>query len=281
MLHGVDISNNNGPVNMGSLGKDFGFAKATEGTKFRDGLFPEFWTAMKDLGMLRGAYLFMDAGADPVTEAQYFVNYVKGQGLEEDDVLAVDAEMPGLTNAAVKSSVSTIRALTGKNVWIYTTYSMIASGLFAGLYDQPLWIANPDGPVGNPPHVSPFPVWTVQQYSWATIDSDVFNGSRATWKALANVAKPALPAPRGVAVKTKSSHSLTVVWDAVAGAASYDVWVTRKGATVSHGVRQGNTDHQLTISGLRAFRSYGIHVAAVNSQGKLGAVSTINKWTKI
>lgn len=281
MLHGVDVSNNNGQLKLADLGKDFAFAKATEGTGFRDGLFPFFWDAMKLAGMLRGAYLFMDAGSDPVTEAQYFVNYVKGCGLGETDALAIDVEAAGLTNAAVRSSVSTIRSLTGKNPWIYTTYSMIHSGLFAGLYDQPLWIANPDGIVGSPPSTYPFPVWTMQQYSWSPTDADVFNGTRATWATLANAPKPALPAPRDLAVKTKSSQSFTLTWRPVSLAVAYDVWVSRKGAVVTSGTRQGNVDCQLTLSGLKPFRSYGIHVAAVDSQGRQGAISTINKWTKI
>lgn len=68
MLRGIDISNHNGQVTIS--GKDFAIAKATEGTGFVDPLFPFFWAAAKQFGMLRGAYLFMDPGTDPKAQAE-------------------------------------------------------------------------------------------------------------------------------------------------------------------------------------------------------------------
>lgn len=192
MLHGVDISNNNGVISLKDLSKDFAIVKASESNNFLDPDFHIFWAMMKEGGMLRGAYHFLRT-TDPVSQAHVFVNKVTASGLEEDDILCADVEAPGLHSGLVKQFVNEVGRLTGKNVFIYTMYSYIQDGVVDGLYDHPLWIANPGGGVGNPPPVHPFKAWSIQQYDWQGIDKNVFNGDRATWKKLANMeTKPEL-----------------------------------------------------------------------------------------
>ena len=192
-LHGIDVSNNNGTVSWRSWKKDFGIAKATEGGNFRDGYFGTNWHGIAAWGMLRGAYHFMRPG-DPAAQASYFVEYVRAYGLEADDILCLDVEDPALTNSDVRTCVAEIEHLTGKRVFLYGNYAFLSQGYFRGLQDSnPIWIANPGGTVGNPPSVLPFPVWTLQQYSWNPLDQNIFNGDKNTWKKLANIKeKPAV-----------------------------------------------------------------------------------------
>jgi lysozyme len=234
VLHGIDVSNNNGKI--GVSGKDFVIAKATEGTGFRDSLFTFFWDAARTLGILRGAYLFMDSGTDPKAQAEFFVNTVKAAGLMPSDILVLDAEETGLTSAGITACVNEIGHLSGKNTYIYTNYSMINAGKFAGLYNHPLWIANPGGTVGNPPSVHPWPVWTMQQYSWNVVDANVFNGGKAEWEKLANVKPPAPPAVLAAPAHLVAVQSpvTTFKWGPVTGAKNYQIQVKDKAGDVVH-----------------------------------------------
>ena len=193
MLHGLDVSNNNGDVNWKAWKKDFGIAKATEGLGFRDGYLGVNFRAMKSLGMLRGAYHFLRPG-DGAAQASYFVEYVRAFSLETDDILCLDVEDPAVSNACVRAFVAETQRMTGKRVFLYGNYAFLGQGYFSGLYESnPFWIANPGGAVGSPLSVHPFPVWTLQQYSWDPLDQNIFNGNGATWKKLANIKeKPAV-----------------------------------------------------------------------------------------
>lgn len=186
MLHGVDISNNNGLVSIRDFKIDFAIAKVSEGQKFLDPDFSAFWLMMKEDKILRGAYHFLDT-SDPIAQAHVFVSKVKADGLEADDVLCADVEHANLTNGIVKKFVNEVARLTEKNVFIYCNYDFLHRGVVNGLYDHPFWIANPGGPVGNPPDVHPYRIWTMQQYDWKVVDKDVFNGTKEVWKGLANL----------------------------------------------------------------------------------------------
>jgi lysozyme len=66
-IHGIDVSHNNGKINWPSvagMGISFAFAKATEGSDatkpwYTDPTFLTNWQAMKDAGLVRGAYHFV------------------------------------------------------------------------------------------------------------------------------------------------------------------------------------------------------------------------------
>lgn len=191
MIHGIDLSDNNGTFNWNSVAIDFAIVKATQGITDHDSQFARNWAAMASKGLMRGAYHYMTAAVDPVLQAEYFVNFVKAHGLGAHDALVLDMET-NIPNVNIKSFVSKVQALTQKNVWIYSEYSIINEGKFAGLYNNPLWIANPGGRIGAPPPVHPFPVWTAQQYTWTPFDHNVFNGTRNTWSNIVNLKTPAV-----------------------------------------------------------------------------------------
>jgi cytoskeletal protein RodZ len=78
-------------------------------------------------------------------------------------------------------------------------------------------------------------------------------------------------APRAVKVKSKTSSSFTITWEGPivkAKVSSYVVEITHQGKHVASGTRDGSSDHQLTVGGLKGGTSYGVRVAAVNSAGQ-------------
>jgi GH25 family lysozyme M1 (1,4-beta-N-acetylmuramidase) len=195
MIHGVDVSHWNGAYPWNS-GEQFGIAKATEGTFYKDDQFMHNWQTMHAKGILRGAYHFGHPGTSAVAQADYFVAYVKSFGLLPNDVLALDLEVnDGLAPAKVAAwavqFVKQVEKLTGKNVWVYTDGAFVANGSCSGLATSPLWIANPSGTAGHVTvSIGAWPVWAVQQYAFGTggkPDLDVLNGDAQVWEQLANL----------------------------------------------------------------------------------------------
>lgn len=88
-----------------------------------------------------------------------------------------------------------------------------------------------------------------------------------------------LHAPGGVRVKSKTPTGFTVTWNGVPNAAGYEVEITHQGTEIAHGTREGNTDHQLSVGGLKAGTSYGIRVAAFGSSGQGPSSAVIYEYT--
>ena len=106
-----------------------------------------------------------------------------------DDVLVLDLEATDDRSPSeiAQWAQSFVKLVEPKNCWVYTTHSFIRDGACDGLYGHPLWIASLTG-YGTPGDVKPWPVWTMQQYSWSPVDQNVFNGDAVTWGKLANAA---------------------------------------------------------------------------------------------
>jgi lysozyme len=184
MINGADISNVNGHVGLGPLKQQhhlsFIFLKATEGTGFRDALFPGSWKAAGDLGLARGAYHFAHPDSDPRAEAQAFLSYVKAAGLHDADMLALDLEDGrGMTPASVaaygREWCSFVQAATGRRTLVYTFLSFAEAGNCAGLGSYPLWIADPSSAPGTPRIPAPWKSWAVHQFGQQGTDLDVAN----------------------------------------------------------------------------------------------------------
>ena len=190
MLWGRDVSNYQGNYDWNSVISDFGFCKATEGNNYQDPYFPHNWNTMWHLQILRGAYHFGHPGTDPVAQAMYFITYVRQHGLLAGNALALDLEVnDGRSSSAVAAWAvkfcNEVLALTGrKNIYIYVNHSYITEGYCRGLYGFPLWVASYTT-AGNPGSISPWSVWSIQQYTDTPIDMDVFNGDVTMWNKLA------------------------------------------------------------------------------------------------
>jgi peptidoglycan hydrolase-like protein with peptidoglycan-binding domain len=88
----------------------FGIVKATEGITFQDGTFAENWANLK--GKPRGAYHFFHPAVDAVSQARYFVAFVRQHGLTAQDMLAADVELTlgsGAAEVLADSSISVPR----------------------------------------------------------------------------------------------------------------------------------------------------------------------------
>lgn len=97
-VKGIDISNHQGHIDWAAVaaeGYNFAFIKATEGVNFTDRWFSRNWAEAKAHGLARGAYHFMRPfdNPDARTEADYFYNIVMQEGIEEGDMLVLDAEV--------------------------------------------------------------------------------------------------------------------------------------------------------------------------------------------
>ena len=78
-LQGIDVSNYQGFVDWAAVrasGKRYAFCKATEGRTFTDAKFLSNYAAMRQNGILRGAYHYGRPGSDPVMQADFFLNTV-------------------------------------------------------------------------------------------------------------------------------------------------------------------------------------------------------------
>lgn len=76
---GIDVSHWNGRVDWPAVGRSearFAFAKATDGNRFVDSEFARSWPAIRDAGLLRGAYHFGRPGSDPEVQAAHFASVV-------------------------------------------------------------------------------------------------------------------------------------------------------------------------------------------------------------
>lgn len=181
MLSGPDVSNWQGSYDWAAekrRGSDFGIAKATEGTGFRDQQFPRNWREMKRYGLVRGAYHFAQPSNSPIREAEHFVGYVKAHGLVDSDMLVLDLETadgrtPGQVAAFGRSWCERVLQITGHRPLVYTFLSFANAGNCAGLDRYPLWIADPSRPAGNPRVPSPWNDWTIHQHDQNPIDRNV------------------------------------------------------------------------------------------------------------
>ncbi|WFU50708.1 GH25 family lysozyme [Sinorhizobium terangae] len=87
VIFGIDVSHWTGNIKFHNLALqevDFVYVKATQGTKFKDGMFGKYWA---DLGKLdgdkkvyRGAYHFLTANDDVVEQANRFVEFLALHG---------------------------------------------------------------------------------------------------------------------------------------------------------------------------------------------------------
>ncbi len=196
-LEGIDVSHFQGTVDWAEVAKsgiDFAFAKASEGQHTRDKMFAHNWQAMKEAGLIRGAYEFFVVGEDPESEAQNFIGGVK---LESGDLPPViDVETMGhstLDNdafiASLKRYLSIVESAYGVKPIIYTGPAFWAEHGDDSFGAYPLWIARyaqePSVPQG-------WSSWTFWQYSQSgqvpgvsgDVDLDRFQGDREALAAL-------------------------------------------------------------------------------------------------
>ena len=104
---GIDVSNYAGEFDWaGTSGLSFGICRASQGlgaagTNSPDPYLTWNWPRIKDRGLARGAYHFLDPRLDGAAQASYFVESVSAVGLETTDMLWLDNETAGTSPEAV------------------------------------------------------------------------------------------------------------------------------------------------------------------------------------
>ena len=218
-IRGIDISSNNGTVNLRAVkadGFDVVFVKATEGDTYVNPLYAQHYNLARELGMERSALHFFRPAVNPVAQALHFLRTVKGIGLAPDDlVLSVDVE--------VSDGLSPVEILHNLSVFIDTlikngerTVTLYFSPSFWSALGDPsssywsqfyLWSARWGHSVGSYGRAWATKGWTFWQYSDAgdlpgagpsALDEDLFFGTAADLEKIRRVVPrqvPAKPAP--------------------------------------------------------------------------------------
>jgi GH25 family lysozyme M1 (1,4-beta-N-acetylmuramidase) len=205
---------------------DFGFAKATEATDWRDPTFPANWAELRRAGKPRGAYHFFHPELSAVAQATFFVSVVRENGLEPGDMLVVDSEIAPGPGGVLASSNST--GMGTPNIPFATTVGapeLVGLGTLRFLRavaqlvgpDHPLlvytnlnvaqylgcctrfdlWIANPA--LSAPESVAPWKQWRFWQWEFGGGegggDRDAYNGTKEEMMVWINSFKPE-PSPQ-------------------------------------------------------------------------------------
>jgi lysozyme len=251
-ITGVDVSVYQGNVNWTQIkgsGRQFGFARISDGLNSPDTKFAQNWPSMRAAGIVRGAYQYFRPSQDPALQAQMVLDKLAAAGgLKAGDLPPVlDLETAdGLAASVVvtkaKAWLAKVEAGTGVKPIVYTAAFMsnVVGTSFGG---YTLWVANygatcPTMPSG----------WTNWQF-WqnadngsvpgisGNVDTDLFNGTLPQLQAL-TLAGAAAPAPGGLAGEGALVGSVGNVGITVGGATPQD---GSQGATLGQGAPPPDT----------------------------------------
>jgi hypothetical protein len=173
---GVDVASYQGPPGdwktpAGDIG--FGAVKVTElganGSRYVNPDAAADWAYLRTAGKKRIAYLFCHPAASAAETASFFTGVLRGMGLHDDDMIAIDLEVnDGKHPAEVASWACDVVAFLehdlDRTAITYTFLSFAEAGNCAGLGWTPLWIADPSSPKGHPRIPGPWAHWTVHQH---------------------------------------------------------------------------------------------------------------------
>lgn len=173
-LKGIDVSHYDGKVDWHKIRKEgyhFAIAKGTQGVDYVDPTFVDNFKAMKEAGLLRGAYHFYMTNDDPHEQAEnVFSNIV----LDHHDIpIVIDIETyhshtPDDWRTAFRVFVDALEAHYGVKPIIYTSPNFWDQKMAQDYSDYPLWIAQYD--VEEPRVPAHWNDWHFWQYS-AKIDT--------------------------------------------------------------------------------------------------------------
>jgi GH25 family lysozyme M1 (1,4-beta-N-acetylmuramidase) len=192
-VQGVDVSTYQGTVDWASVhgsGRDFAFARVSDGTTTPDDTFATNWAAIKAAGMVRGAYQFFRASQDPTAQANLLLaavgTFAAGDLPPVADVEVLDGESGATLVANLATWVSVIKAKTGRTPMIYASPGFWDALPSTGQFSSELsWVANWD--VSCPDTSTPWTTWSFWQTAdngsvagiSGAVDLDVFNGTLA------------------------------------------------------------------------------------------------------
>ncbi len=193
---GIDVSHYQGDVDwfqVKAAGLVFAFTKATQGTSEVDPRFAANWAGIRDVGLVRGAYHFLDPDQDAAAQAEHFLATVALEAGDLPPVLDVEVT-EGLSVEALDEAVRTwlekVAAATGTQPILYSDLSFLESELAKAFGAYPLWIAKYASTPPKPP--AAWTTWAFWQYSDTgevsgvdgQVDRDRYQGTAAGFRQL-------------------------------------------------------------------------------------------------
>lgn len=178
VVHGIDVSYYQGDIDWTAVAADgYGFAitRISHSNTFMDPEFDTNWAAIKEVGLIRGAYQYFEPGDDVAAQAQIVIDAIGMLG-PGDLPAVIDVETnSGVGPAAVASAVGEwlelVEAGTGKKPIIYTGKYFWQDNVGSAAYaDYPLWhAAYPNAcqpPAPPPPECGSCPNLADQWSDW-------------------------------------------------------------------------------------------------------------------
>jgi lysozyme len=193
---GLDVSDydpNTNWTKVAASNRGFAFVKATEGSSYINPSFAADWANAKAAGVVRGAYHFFHADADPTAQANTFLKTIGKLGLNDMppvfDWEVTDNQSNATQIARAKTFLQLVEAATGRIPIVYTSASFFNPlGNPQGFERYPLFVA--EYKVACPKIPPPWSKWTFWQYADtgnggisgvtnSDIDQDFFVGTLA------------------------------------------------------------------------------------------------------
>ncbi len=144
---GIDVSHYSGAVDWHQVkdaGYHFAVVKATEGVDAEDPLFAEHWRAVRDAGLVRGAYHFYVTEDGPEEQARFFLDTVRHEPGDLAPVVDVEivghGTQPGLPER-LRRFLELVESEVGAKPIIYTEPDFWDAHLTDDFGDHPLWVA--------------------------------------------------------------------------------------------------------------------------------------------
>ena len=187
---GIDVSRYQGKIDWKVVKADgisFAFIKASQGKSYRDKTFIGNAQAVRAIGVLVGAYHYVEDSAktpeDARKEAANFVSAIDSVGgiaaFDLPPVMDYESNKPNLSKTTVtavaKAFLEEVERLTGVRPIVYTYQSFI--GNFSGLSGYPLWIARYHA-TKAPSDASGWSRWDFWQYSDGQYGGTLPSGTR-------------------------------------------------------------------------------------------------------
>lgn len=149
-VKGINISNNDGDVDLSSVAKGDGkyvYLKATEGATFQDSYMDTYYKQCKTLGMQVGVYHYLVNTSTPEEQADNFYKMISKYDWDLIPMLDTEVYFDGLEDY-IKRFKAEFNKLSSMKLGIYSYTSFINKYLYnadSEIYDMPLWEANYNG----------------------------------------------------------------------------------------------------------------------------------------
>lgn len=254
-ITGIDVSSYQGTVSWPKVkgaGREFAFARISDGLNSVDSKFAQNWPAMKAAGIVRGSYQFFRPSQDAGLQAQMVLDKLAAAGgLQPGDLPPVlDLESAdGLAASVVvtkaKAWLAKIEAAIKVKPIVYTA-AFMSNVIGTNFGGYTLWVANYQTTCPTMP--SGWTDWHFWQNSDSgsvagisgAVDSDFFNGTLPELKKLALAPSPQPVAPPGPDMTAFAAQPDLVFGDNMPNDGS-------QGATLGDGKTNDTNDTQSAV----------------------------------